>query len=438
MTRSICPIHLLPAEVLIHIFTAAGLSAICPAAIDASHVRPLLDLPSVCKRWRHVVLTTHHVWSHIDVELGLDTKRNRARLRQVTQLWLERAQGGAGSLHFHFLGVSERAQCNLPQMLSILRPHADRISTLAFPRDSDEVAVQSILGLCMPGSVSTLKLDGIWTDAHTDNHLVWAPNFYSNMICLDLARLTPELSPSFGQLIEILRNSPGLRKLRLRHMSLKRDNTSRSELVNLPELRLLDLTGLADTTLVPLLKTLSPGSQSLAVRLGPSRNRRVLKGIQSFFRHTNVEFLHFPCTKTWDPKGPHLISLDPYLSFTPNLRVLVLDLSSDEDLSKLNSLVLANSTPTCPILETLCIIGHCVDAIGVDRLKRFIGVQSSLRRLVLANSDIRIYANTIEEEEDFKEHATMWLAEHVQEVVWDQVAYSDSDELIEHVERIVV
>ncbi|KAG8705067.1 hypothetical protein FRC09_003172 [Ceratobasidium sp. 395] len=322
-------------------------------------------------------------------------------------------------------------------MLSILRPHADRISTLTFPRDSDEVAVQNILGLCVPGSISTLKLDGIWADAHTDNHLVWAPNFFSNMVCLELARFTPELSPSFGQIIEILRNSPGLRKLRLRHMSLKRDNTSRSELVNLPELRLLDLTGLADTTLVPLLQTLSPGSQSLFVRLGPSRNRRVLKGIQSFFQHTNVEFLHFPCTETWDPKGPHLISLGPYLSSTANLRVLVLDLSSDEDLSKLDSLVLANSTPTCPILETLCIIGHCVDATGVDQLKRFIRVQRSLRRLVFINSDIRIYSNTIEEEEDFKEHATMWLAEHVQEVVWDQVAYSDSDKLIEHVERIV-
>ncbi|KAG9094188.1 hypothetical protein FRC07_011344 [Ceratobasidium sp. 392] len=220
-------------------------------------------------------------------------------------------------------------------------------------------------------------------------------------------------------------------------MAIKIDQDLASESVILSELRCLDLTGLADSSLSCLLGILSPGSHQLDVRLKPSGKRQNQRTVQAFLRRVDVGHLYLSYPQTWDSNHDPSISLRPYLSRTPNLRVLVLDLTSDEDLSKIDVLATVHSAQTCPLLTTLCIIGHHFSETGVDQLKQIVEAQSSLRQLVFVNSEIKVYLDTVEEEEMYKERVNAWLAERVREVLWKQVPCFDEDRVAEHVERVL-
>ncbi|KAG9094152.1 hypothetical protein FRC07_011352, partial [Ceratobasidium sp. 392] len=217
-------------------------------------------------------------------------------------------------------------------------------------------------------------------------------------------------------------------------MAIKIDQDLASECVILSELRCLDLTGLADSSLSCLLGILSPGSHQLDVRLEPSGKRQIHRTVQAFLRRVDVGRLYFSCPQTWDSNHDQSISLRSYLSRTPNLRVLVLDLTSDEDLSKIDVLMTVRSAQLCPLFTTLCIIGHYFSEAGVGQLKQIVEAHHSLSQLVFVNSEIKVYMDTVEEEEMYKEHVNTWLAERVREVLWKQVPCFDEDRVVEHVE----
>ncbi|KAG9087344.1 hypothetical protein FRC06_002582 [Ceratobasidium sp. 370] len=368
------PINVLPPEILSRIFVLT-VSSYPPTLELISHrVHPLVVIPAICTQWRRLAINTRSLWSRVDVNGGQATEPKVTRELGRVQLWLERAHGTA--LHLHFRAVFES-----DQLLPTLQPHWTRVTSLVF-RLSDGNFFQTALNRfasCPPGLLTTLIARHITaasgredeeTSAETDApRSPWSTKLLHNIVNLELVHLAPQFCLNADELISILANSPYLQTLRLRNVSIMPSQDNHHPLINLPYLRVLDLSLKDDPVLQNLVSILVPGKHELDVRIVMPRpnNRGFNATMHALFQRSHVtRFVAWSLLPNGSPQ------LAGYLDCLPELQALVLDCSREVPCTSLAALTIENEgkiQARCPSLQTLGVLGAHIGSLAQNQLK---------------------------------------------------------------------
>ncbi|KAG8680576.1 hypothetical protein FRC09_018133, partial [Ceratobasidium sp. 395] len=270
----------LPAELLSTIFK----HAVPPTCRWVWAIRPntLLAIASVCRRWRGLAIQTPPLWSHID--FYLTDYDDNPRPPKIEQLWLERAKGS--SLHVHFLRTSDEFKGRytpklvaLPRMIAALAPYSSQIITLRFANFEAKHLIETLAEIRLAQGatnlVTALDHSGLTnsypyssTPIDTRPTPPWSPALFKGLSELLINNLPQSQCPTLSELVAILDSCPKLRSLQLRSIAVREDaSVSSYPIVQLPELRYLNLRGIYERGQPRLLSILRPGRAELHLEI---------------------------------------------------------------------------------------------------------------------------------------------------------------------------
>ncbi|KAG8769517.1 hypothetical protein FRC12_004902 [Ceratobasidium sp. 428] len=349
LSPAFVPINVLPPELFSRIFAFVVASKSRDIFCDGPD--PLLAISAVCTRWRQIAIGNRSFWSHIDLITPSLSAGESSDTTEITQIWLERSQGTPLHLSVNFrCSVDQR---HTSQILCVLQPHLACLASLVFP-SVDEETLELFLTFCsrhgVPGSLKSLVIHACPRMRYAPRQS-WPTAYLRGLVELQLSYLLHVMSPNFLELSTILSGSPTLQTLRLRHLTIL---PGQALTVDLPELRLLDITGLDYVSLPGLLNGISPGGHDLDFRFSLRRltNSDFVDFIIPFCRRSKIVSLYL--SDMYMPESPddRVVLLLSCMAF---MRVLIVE-SNFGDFHSAN-LVEVNSrekTPRCPKLNILC------------------------------------------------------------------------------------
>ncbi|KAG8942801.1 hypothetical protein FRC04_003496 [Tulasnella sp. 424] len=214
------PIHKLPVEVLVAIFSYFTASS------SLTDDRNLLELTTVNKLWYDAIVHSPQLWTVIDSDFSL----------KVTKLVIQRSKNLPFSLIWDTTGYDESHQPELSEMLGVLIPNSARLKSIEMTvPDRSDPSVRRLLESNMP-HLEKLRVEAILAPG-TEGELLgkfelwdgpplreislnrtslssWSSPRLSGLVKLYI--IAPRQPPSIEQLLVILSNSTQLEMLDLR------------------------------------------------------------------------------------------------------------------------------------------------------------------------------------------------------------------------------
>lgn len=339
-------------------------------------------ISSVCAGWRRSAIDEKFLWSHVDIDLTSPTWLCRA------QLWLDRA--GKIPIHVHF-GRSQPfglAQSPAAAIL-LLEPYMNSLASLnlhLLPEywSSASYLLNAFARQCKQGLASSLSVSAppdISYEIGTS-----FPRSLEGLLDLQLSDLDIPACPSFIQIIEMISDSPSMGALRLQNVHSKRFSDDRLSFtpIILPELKLVELTGMHPTQATHLLSILTPGILKLDLRLDTWDYKFTTPACLDFFRCSNIKSLYL--FVNMHPKAWFI----DYFPLMPRLRVLFLDFTSARvpiDLSPLSLSTAEGKVPALPGLQTIFLLNATLDDVAIRRLNEGLSPYS-LRKILFVACDL--------------------------------------------------
>lgn len=375
---AVVPVNALPSEILGYIFQLV-LDA-QPCNLDPSLRKPLptdLDqLTHVCTRWRQVAISTHTLWSHIDIAPGYSFSKGLISRAEVYA-----ARAAHSFLDIHIVNCSRKSvpvseQPSYTTSAQFLTSVAAQTRSLNLKTEAtsrgpaSEAFYCSILrayfDACIPGAFTELiihdqgslqfvdgfivatgdaiqsrnlsldlpqaRLEDVWLPVKvlrlTGLYPHWTSKAYHGLVELHLISHTMNITES--QLVAIMTASPQLHTLHVGiEISELLPRHDPAALVQLKDLEVLVWTpewGHSDR-LNKFLRWLVPGSKSLQVSIqnfwddeeGETEPVSFEDETKKFFARSNVTKLHL---RGWRIHAP---LVNEILGLMPSLRVLALD-----------------------------------------------------------------------------------------------------------------
>ncbi|QRV74450.1 F-box-like protein [Ceratobasidium sp. AG-Ba] len=378
------PISKLPAEILSRIFSSF-------LASSSKHENDaLLNIILVCTRWYQVATSTPALWNHVDLCTSPNPVygESSSRFGRV-KLFLTRSRG----LPIHFHLPSNRRHFNRTDMVELglmLQSQEATVGSIELHgrisySDTDSARyslTQSMLTLIStPGRSDSLRALTIAAlrPSILEYSLIWPSTPLAQLGELTLEDLVGPACPSLAQVTIMLSKCPLLHTLRLRNLETNLDDSLSP--IQLPNLRLLDISNVPGV--VPLLSSqISPGANRLDVRLDlRSSEMRLNTGATQGLFLSNV----FSLTVRQLQETVHMGS---YLTSTPNLRVLILDMCHNPTCHVLDPMLeyvaslSANQPP--PGLQALGFMSGAMDSELMAKLKKIVDAMRP-RTLVFIN-----------------------------------------------------
>ncbi|KAG9104388.1 hypothetical protein FRC06_002942 [Ceratobasidium sp. 370] len=364
------PVDSIPDEILVGVFDIAIVTSSTPGRPWYHRQDVLTTISSVSTRWRQVAIQYHPFWSHVHVKKP--SKGLKPFLKDPIVLWLERSRGVP--IHIYVPGQLSYDLSYLEQLISLLRPHAARISSIVAPV-RQEYALD-IMDLCVThGDPNSAKTMGwLCREQHPRDPVAFLP--FTGLVTLELGWLSGYQCPTMDRLSAVLTSNPHIQTLRLRNMSIRARKGSTASPIELPALQLLDLVGLNGAGVRLLMSALLPGRSELDLRLELLDWAKFERAAARFLEHSNVValWLHDIACRTGGPPAFQL----PVL---PSVRVLGL-LSRQETLDIAAGMFVGpgeTQVARYPNLRTLYLRCHgLINELGRDRIKHIAEVYSSI------------------------------------------------------------
>ncbi|KAG8737327.1 hypothetical protein FRC10_008304 [Ceratobasidium sp. 414] len=355
------PIGNLPPEILTRIFSIAVSSTPCFPA--PGHRNSLLDIPSVCARWRHIAINARSLWSHIDVRVSPSADACAPSL-DLFRVFADRCCGMP--IHLHLLddrSIVEKGPTT--ELISTLQPYAASLSSLIILGKETDTLAQDIFTLC----TSSGRSDSVKYLVISEN--VWSHGYHIILLPADLFRgLThlqlegPRKSRIFlGRLVTTLSNCPTLHALILRNFWVILDQQADIH-IPLLHLRLLRIQKIFGEGARVFLSMLHPGTLELDLTLDfISREvHQFTPCVRSFLARSNVVSL---TVGTWN------MEFGAYISSAPRLRTIIFNARACNG-SEILEALLHGSVAQLPNLRGLCFIDNEMYADDMDRVKRLV------------------------------------------------------------------
>ncbi|KAF8599896.1 hypothetical protein BDV93DRAFT_525747 [Ceratobasidium sp. AG-I] len=337
----------LPSELLASIFQVAVDSTYPPHIYDSiSYANPAAKLIRVCSRWRQVALATGSLWSCVVFPYQAD--RNYEKVSTNARIQLERTCGSSVDLFLSHKPSDGLDGSRFQSTIELIKPYMKRLRSLVVRLDR-RADTESLLECCLTngtaGTLSRLEIVGTCpsaplfhrADSQTrerfDEYLRsvrmlklctatfdWRCAVFEQLSELVLCHLHAPYCPNLTQLAGVLSSSPGLRRLRLKKITIH-DET---EPVIQPPLKLqhlgkLILDRLDDPSSCEAISTLSLGQRSLSLTFHADFNSSIALGaLRRFATENRIETFRFKGVPNCQPMQDIIESL-------PDLKCLVLD-----------------------------------------------------------------------------------------------------------------
>ncbi|KAG9073925.1 hypothetical protein FS749_014562 [Ceratobasidium sp. UAMH 11750] len=268
---SSCPIDGLPSETLSQIFVTLNEASLYARSIGDGSYGPI-DYPtlllSVCSRWRHIVLTTPHLWSYIDFA----TARGMLQNLELVKRYFHRAQNASLRIRIGMYHIGFLQQNVDPEVEYLLRSSVPRLESLAISCWHSSFVKQTITTLFSDAETPPILTLALFL--HSGDKRILADEKLLPQECLDrlfeplqslyldsvspdwqrlacrnlveLQLIEPPLhgTPSVQQLENLLRVNPGLRFVKFQRVLFDFERPASLRLIQLPHLEELDLIGL--------------------------------------------------------------------------------------------------------------------------------------------------------------------------------------------------
>ncbi|KAG8772832.1 hypothetical protein FRC12_002869 [Ceratobasidium sp. 428] len=408
---TLAPINLLPAEILIRIFTLSTISNCRHYNYDAFPY----SFTTTCVQWRRITLDTPRFWTHIDIGPGVPWELSRLMLDQATD---------HGPLHLHIhenelpspgeqtryiqyfplslmrklkpyihrvygLELSSRKYldgCFAARMAEFWFEHGDKdlVRSLSIhqrthnnevlfdePEENTSVLNTSERGKEILLSLRVLQLHGA--------RFNWNSNAYRGLVDLRLGFVSKSRisSVSSSELARILMASPMLAVLKLIGLKVTRAEDQMQNIpVPLNHLHVLNLTEVSSESLKQILPLISlPKSSSTELRIGLGICDELETELYNFFAQLSIATLYCIC------KPPSFGAWSSILLSARSLHTLVLDMEGchlKDHISSLpdntvSQLTVAGSCPFCLVLRR-CLpsyedLSGLVSKFGVQELQ---------------------------------------------------------------------
>ncbi|KAF8599923.1 hypothetical protein BDV93DRAFT_511307 [Ceratobasidium sp. AG-I] len=363
------PINRMPPELLVYIFQIIVDIAYPLDIYDSvSSTNPAAKLIQVCSRWRQVAVEARSLWSCIVVPYQASRDYERVSISARTQLG--RTRGSSIDLFLSFAQTYTLDDSRFRPTINMIKPYVKELRSLVvrLPRSKH---IESLLECCVtngtPGSLSRLEITQNsfpallfrQPDSKTHERLNqylrsvrilrlcrvafdWKCIVFEQLNELSLCHLDAPCCPTLAQLAGVLSASPGLRRLRLKKMTIHDEiEPVIHSPVRLEHLQTLALDKLDDSSSCGVISVLSLGRQSLDLTFkGDFNSSKTLMALRRFASENRIEKFRFTSVPTRQP-------LQEILESLPGITYLVLDelkLGGPD----INTLAHCNSIPPLP------------------------------------------------------------------------------------------
>ncbi|QRV90560.1 pyrolysin [Ceratobasidium sp. AG-Ba] len=362
------PINKLPSEVLSRVFSIV---ATFPSSSRMGYRDSLMDVLIVCSRWHTIATNTPSIWNNIYVRLDDHASRCVSGFNWM-RLSLQRSRTTPVTLELHFTSYCKDERV-IPEMASILKPHAECLTSLKVSGDWTESWVQAIYDI-----YSELEIDipirnlSIYEFA-SESQAILTDNHIRGLVELSLcgSSIGAYTCPSLDNLAKTLSNCPELHTLHLKGLYILTEAHYDPVVVQMPNLRVLEIANLVGPGVPQLLSMLQPGTLGLDVRLEFKKDTTEHARIQALLARSNVLSLTFTTNMYHKARS----QLPNYLASVPNLRSLLLRDESGPTTKTAKEFcrLLASRSPFyTPHLESLCLIRGDFYPGSIQRWKRVV------------------------------------------------------------------
>lgn len=311
---ALVPINVLPSDILAHIFSIITCVHSCYYEdAECAQVSPLRYpeiLSHVCSRWRHVAMTSHTLWTHIDLSASESCYAPGGRLLSRARIFATRAAHAPLDVHIiaapTMIGESSDVDVDLNALCASVGNYTRwlRLSVNSSLDNLYLMALRNCFATSLPGMLHQLVITGggfghsgyfieaSASPAGTNSWLLdfsqqdleaillpvkilhlesvyfhWSSQAYYGLVELRLVKgFSDNLTIPQSQLVKILVASPGLRVL---HFGLRIGGVTSciSPPANLFDLEVLDLLSMDCDQYEVLFRLLSSGSKPLQLSL---------------------------------------------------------------------------------------------------------------------------------------------------------------------------
>ncbi|KAG9120138.1 hypothetical protein FRC07_004500, partial [Ceratobasidium sp. 392] len=388
-STTLVPINVLPPEILCQIFSLVTSESLCLYdRINARNLHPLVVIPSVCARWRRLATATPSLWSHLDINEAQIYEQNENDVMHRLVLQLERAHGTP--LVLDFWGEQGRQGANSLRLASVFQQRVDHITSVKFQHTSD-ACFRAVLDLLSshgsPRLLTTFVANTIHSYSGTPRP-AWPVHIFKDIVDLQLVKLHAPMAPNLDELALMLSNNRNLHTLRLEDVDIHTDSFDDGgeyPSLNLPHLRLLDLSKTSGTGCRLFLSLLTPGALELEVRLVVSYTMGYDGVIQALLRRSCVTRF---VARGLLPFNARLLT--GYIDCLPQVRTLVLDLTTYAQNGSLSALLKSDTSgetvARCPSLQALHLIGEA-EGFHAQNLLKLIVTSHSLEEIKFGCDD---------------------------------------------------
>ncbi|KAG8772766.1 hypothetical protein FRC12_002906 [Ceratobasidium sp. 428] len=433
LSTTLPPISALPDEVLCHIFNIA---MILPSPSSPSGRRPykerntVLDISSICSRWRQLAIQTPSLWSHIDLQNLRKVNPEKSRPLDLMKLWLERSSGFPLHLTLPHGSINP---WQAGQLVSALQPYSASISSIISHKIWDALLIQELCTLCTAcGSLDSVKTLVFIAQSETAIKplVTWQlVASFTGLVDFELSRLPSAAHPTSYQIAAILASNPFIRRLRLRSMAILPETGPPKPAIVLPHLQMLDVLDLEGLSW--LMRILLPGALELDLRLSRHHCHPDNSAVLSRFLHR----AHVVSLWISDLRSDSSIVWLPVL---PAVRVLGL-IAWGNNFSFVDHLVIPNGEAIVakyPTVRSMCLSGSgSLDLSGRARVEKMVECYS----LDLLNFDrptvSLLYPGELLTGREVGMDA--FLRRRVGRLTWKEVSLREIDQLDNYVQALI-
>ncbi|KAG8790593.1 hypothetical protein FRC12_011476 [Ceratobasidium sp. 428] len=418
LSTTLPPISALPDEVLCHIFNIA---MILPSPSSPSGRRPhkerntILDITSICSRWRQLAIQTPSLWSHADLQ----------NLRKSVR-------SSGFPLHLSLPhGSIDTWQAG--KLISALQPYSASISSIISHKIWDALLIQELCTLCtVYGSLDSIKtlVFIAQSEKAIKPRVSWQlVASFTGLVNFELSRLPSAAHPTSNQIAAILANNPCIRRLRLRSMAILPETSPPKSTIVLPHLQMLDVLDLEG--LPWLMSILLPGALELDLRLSRHHCHPDNSAVLSRFLHR----AHVVSLWISDLRSN---SSTVWLPMLPAVRVLGL-VAWGDNYSFVDHLVIPDGEAVIaryPTVRSICLSGSgSLDLLGRARVEKMVECYS----LDLLNLDrptiTLLYPGELRTGREVGVEA--FLRRRVGRLTWKEVSLREIDQLDDYVQALI-
>ncbi|KAF8748578.1 F-box-like [Rhizoctonia solani] len=344
--RPLASIQRLPNELLSRVFNLAIPPYCRWAQFDDPDI--LLDITSVCRRWRKLAIQTPSLWSHVDFYLT-DYEKDPPPPR-IEQMWLERAKGTP--LH----------------LVEILVPYASQIITLELfyfeLRYIIETLTEIRLAQGITNPINTLHINGTGPTGSSRSNSptpAWPASLFKGLSEIHIGELGEIHCPTLYQLASILNYA----------------DTRNYPRVHLPHLRFLGLHGVFQHNQRNILSILQPVAWSCILKSTCIWTTNDFAATTSF-----ITTFHVTSLCLWPPPWFNYDNpeIKRYLPFAQAVHTLLIPLEEGGTDEQLDALLTTNqagaSLPRLPNLKTLCLMAARFWPSGIKSLEKVVSTYS--------------------------------------------------------------